>query len=399
MIRGMSVGTKKRRRRGATLPFTLPDVGEGEIAAVVEALRSGWLTTGPRTKEFERQFAARIGVEHAVAVNSGTAALHLALEAAGVGRGDQVIVPTYTFTASAEVVTYLGAEPVLVDVRSSDLNIDPERVEAAITEKTRAVIGVDLAGIPCDWQTLRDIADRHGLILVDDAAHALPSSLNGRLIGTWADLTAFSFYATKPLTTAEGGMLVTNGQQWAQRAAMMSLHGISHDAWRRYEGLGRWFYEVGEAGFKYNLTDVAAAMGLVQLARLDEMTGRRAEIAGRYVQAFSRHPELHVTDVTSDRETSWHLFILRLDLERLSGSRADFIDSLAARKIATSVHFIPLHLHPYWSRALAHQQLSLPVAEREYERALSIPIYSRMSDQDVEDVISAVESTIEERRR
>ena len=242
-----------------SVPFARPDIGEAEIAAVVEVLRSGWLTTGQVSKRFEAAFAARVGAARAVALNSGTAALHLALEAAGVGAGDEVLVPTYTFTASAEVVHYVGARPVLVDVRAEDLNIDVAAAEAAMGPRTRAIIGVDIGGQPCDWHLLRDLTAGREIVLVDDAAHALPATLRGRLIGRWADLTAFSFYATKTLTTGEGGMLVTDRAEWAERAEVMSLHGISHDAWDRYARAEGWRYEVIAAGFKYNMTDADVA--------------------------------------------------------------------------------------------------------------------------------------------
>jgi perosamine synthetase len=383
----------------AFIPFSQPDITQAEINAVVDVLRSGWLTTGPRTFEFELAFARYLGVAHAVACNSGTSALHLALDAVGIERDDEVIVPTYTFTASAEVVRYFGARPVLVDVGADDLNIDVDAAERALTERTRALIGVDIGGQPCDWHRLRSLADRRGLRLIDDAAHALRSTLRGLPIGRWADLTVFSFYATKPLTTGEGGMLVTEVTDWAQRARTMGLHGISKDAWKRYSAEGSWYYEVIAAGYKYNMTDIAAAIGLVQLSRLDAMQSRRGAIAARYTEAFNTLPEVQIPAASNDRTTSWHLYLLRLHLDRLRCDRTEFIAELKSRGVGTSVHFIPLHLHPYYRDTLGHEPGDFPVAYGEYLRVVSLPIYSRMSDQDVSRVIDSVMEVIARQRR
>lgn len=372
------------------LPFARPDVGEAEIDAVAEVMRSGWLTTGPRTMEFEAAFAEYLGAAHAVACNSGTSALHLALEALGVGPGDEVIVPTYTFTATAEVVRYLGARPLLVDVNPVDLNIDVGAAEAAITDRTTAIIGVDVGGMPCDWPALRRLADRKKVALVDDAAHALPGRLAGVSVGRWADLTAFSFYATKTLTTGEGGMLVTQNTKWADRARVMRLHGIAQDAWDRYSERGSWYYDVVAAGFKYNMTDMAAAMGLVQLGRLETTTERRREIADIYQQGLRENQFLRLPGAPDRATVSWHLYLLRLELERLSVDRAEFIRLLKQRSIGTSVHFIPLHRHPYYRDALGCRAEMFPVAESEFQRVISLPIYSLMTDVDAGDVVSAV---------
>ena len=312
-------------RREHPLLFSQADYGEAELQAVTEVLRSGWLTTGPRVKQFEQEIARYVGAEHAVAVSSGTAALHLALDAIALQPDDEVIVPTYTFTATANVARYFGARPVLVDVRADDLNLDLAAVERAIGPRTRAVIGVDFGGQPCDWHLLRPLAERHGLVLVDDAAHALSSRLQGRPIGAWADMTMFSFYVTKPLATGEGGMLVTDNPEWADRVRTMALHGMSRDAWKRYTAAGSWYYEVIAPGFKYNLGDLAAALGLAQFTRLEAMSARRAEIAARYRAAFSDLPELQLPTLHPDRTTSWHLYPLRLHLERLRCDRAAFI--------------------------------------------------------------------------
>jgi perosamine synthetase len=379
--------------------FARPDITDAEVEAVVRVLRSGWLTTGPETKRFEAGFAKRVGSRHAIAVCSGTAALHLALEAAGIGPDDEVIVPTWTFTASAEVARYLGAKPVIVDVRADDLNVDTSAVERAITKRTKAIVGVDIGGQPADWHLLRDIARARGIVTVDDAAHALPATLRGELIGKWADLTAFSFYATKTLATGEGGMLVTENDRWAERVRVMALHGISHDAWNRYTAAGTWRYEVVAPGFKYNMTDVAAALGNVQLARLDEMQRRREEIAGRYNDAFAEDDALEPPTVRADRASAWQLYILRLRLETLRSDRGAIIEQLKARGIGTSVHFIPLHLHPYWRDTYRLRPEDFPVATREFARVISLPLYSAMSDDDVAAVIEAVRAVVREDRR
>jgi perosamine synthetase len=385
-------------KRSTRLPFALPDISDAEIEAVTRVLRSGWLTTGPVTKEFEASFAERIGVRHAIALNSGTAALHLALDAIGLGRMDEVIVPDFTFTATAEVVRYFDAKPVLVDINAEDLTIDVEAAEQAITERTRAVIGVDIGGQPCDWPALRGLAKRHALQLIDDAAHALPSALAGRPIGQWADLTAFSFYATKTITTGEGGMLVTDDPVFAERARTMSLHGIGRDAWKRYSAEGSWYYEVLAPGFKYNMTDIAAAMGLVQLRRLDEMTARRQRIAAMYTEALNDLEEVELPAIRSGSSSCWHLYPLRLNLGLLRCDRASFIGELAAENISTSVHFIPLHLHPYYRQTYGYQHGDFPVSSREYSRIVSLPIYSRMTDDDAQDVTSAVKRAVRRNR-
>ncbi len=385
--------------RDERLPFHRPCVEEDEIAEVVETLRGGWLTTGPRVKRFEQEVAAYVGAKHAVALNSATAALHLALDAIGLRADDEVIVPVYTFTASAEVVMYFGARPVLVDVDPTTLNIDPAAVEAAITERTRAIISVDLGGVPCDYDALRVIAARHNLPVIDDAAHAIPSSYKGRPIGSVADLTAFSFYVTKPLATGEGGMLLTDDDGYAERARIMSLHGMSRDAWKRYTAEGSWYYEIVAPGFKYNMTDVAAALGLRQLTKQGRFRDERLSIARRYDAAFGKLPELQTPTVPADMETSWHLYVLRLNLDMLTADRACVIDALAAENVATSVHYIPLHLHPAYRDRYGFVPDSYPIAYREYRRALSLPIFPGMTDRDVDDVIEAVRKVIGHYRR
>jgi len=386
--------------RKAFLPFALSDVGETEIAEVAAVLRSGWLTTGPRVKKLETEVAAYVGARHAVAVNSCTAAMHLALVAIGLESGDEVIVPTYTFAATAEVVRYFGARPVPVDVDPTTLCIDPAKVEAVVNSRTRAIIPVHLAGLAAAMDEIRAIAARHGLKVVEDAAHALPTKYKGRMVGTLSEFTCFSFYATKTLTTGEGGMVCTDNEEWAERCRVMSLHGISHDAWKRYSAEGSWYYEIASPGFKYNLTDIAAAMGLVQLRKANRMHARRTQIAERYTAAFQAMPELEPPPgAAPDGQHSWHLYMLRLNLDRLSINRAQFIEELKRLNIGTSVHFIPLHLHPYYRKTYGYKPEDFPIAYREYQREISLPIYSKMTDDDVQDVIDAATDTVGRHRR
>ncbi|HVK76159.1 MAG TPA: DegT/DnrJ/EryC1/StrS family aminotransferase, partial [Kofleriaceae bacterium] len=375
--------------RASFLPFALPDVGDEEAREVTEVLRSGWVTTGPKVREFEQQFAAYVGARHAVAVNSCTAALHLALEAIGLGPGDRVVTTPYTFAATAEVIRYFQATPVFVDVEPTTLNLDPARLDAAMAG-AKAVIPVHVAGEPCRLAEIQAIAARHGAKVIEDAAHALPTRLGGRLIGALSDVTCFSFYATKSMTTGEGGMLCTDDDAVADRCRIMSLHGISRDAWKRYMADGSWYYEIVAPGYKYNLTDLAAALGVVQLRKVDAMWARRRDIARRYHDAFAGLAELERPHFDPAHQHAWHLYMLRLHLDRLGLDRAAFVTELKRRNIGASVHFIPLHLHPYYRETYGYRPEDFPVAWREYQREVSLPIYSRMTDADVDDVIAAV---------
>ncbi len=373
-----------------SIPFHVPDIGEAEIAAVVETLRSGWLTTGPKVRAFETAFAEYIGVPHAVAVNSCTAALHLALDAIGLREGDEVLVPTMTFAATAEVVSYFRARPVLVDCLPDTLNIDPARVEEAITPRTRAIILVHYAGHACDMDAIVEIARRRGLFVIEDAAHALPAGYKGRKVGTLGDIACFSFYATKTLCTGEGGMLVT--ANFAERARIMSLHGISKDAWKKYSADGSWYYEILQPGFKYNVTDIAAALGLVQLSRCDQMREQRCRVARIYDAEFKHSPQIETPAVYPDVQHSRHLYPIRLNLERLRFDRARFIDLMRERGIGVSVHFIPLHLYPYYRDKFGYRPEDLPNASDAYSRIISLPIYPAMSDRDAQFVARTARS-------
>jgi dTDP-4-amino-4,6-dideoxygalactose transaminase len=383
------------------LPFARPSITDREKAAVLEVLDSGWLTTGPRTKAFEAAFAEFVGAPHAVALNSATAALHLALEALGVGEGDEVIVPTWTFAASAEVVAYLRGRVVLVDVDPVTLSITPEHALAAVTPRTKAVIAVHFAGREHEVDRLVAALEPLGIPVVEDAAHALPTRierLGGRLAGTIGRAGAYSFYATKTITTGEGGMLVTADEALANRARQMSLHGISRDAWKRYAAGGSWYYEIEDAGFKDNMTDMAAALGLVQLSRADELLAARRALVERYRAGFAAAGVLDVLDLPEDapdRSHAWHLFVVRLHLDALTLDRAAIIDALGIAGIGTSVHFIPLHKHPYHRRVGGWAPEQFPVAEREYPRAISLPLWPGMTDADSDRVISGLATILE----
>lgn len=385
--------------RETFLPFALPDIDHREVEAVSAVVASGWLTTGPKTVEFERRFAEYLGVKHAVAVNSATAAMHLALEAIGLKRGDEVITSTFTFAATAEVVRYFDATPVLVDIDADTLNIDPAAIEAAVTPNTRAIIPVHVAGQAADLDAVHAIARRHDLRVIEDAAHALPTRYKGRLVGGISDMTAYSFYATKTLATGEGGMITTDDDTWADRCRVMRLHGISKDAWKRYTSEGSWRYEIVAPGFKYNLTDMASALGLVQLDKLEMMNARRVAIAARYDAAFGGDPALRIPPRYAESTHPFHLYIVRLELDALTIDRAEFIAQLRARNIGASVHWIPLHMHPYYVETYGYTPESLPVAAREGMRVISLPIYSKMSDADVDSVIAAVLAVAAQHRR
>lgn len=381
------------------IPFHVPSIGEEEIAEVVEVLRSGWLTTGPRVRQFEEAFAAHVGARHAIAVNSGTAALHLALEAVGIGPGDEVILPTYTFAATGEVVTYQGARPVLADCRPDTFNIDATTIEPLITAKTKAIMPVHIAGQPCDMDPVTELASAYRLHVIEDAAHALPAGYKGKMIGAIGDLTAFSFYATKPITTGEGGMVTTTRDDYAARMKQMSLHGLSDDAWNRYTDKGHWYYEILDFGFKYNLTDLAAALGIQQLRRSDDFYKRRREIARMYSEGFSDLETCAIPHEADYGTHAWHLYILQLNPAAVTGGRNEVIRSLGKQGIGTSVHFIPLHLHPVYRKRFGYRHGAFPIAERIFERAISLPIYPGMTDADVGRVIESVRGTLHALRR
>ena len=384
------------------LPFALPEIGEDDIAEVVDTLRSGWITTGPKAKRFEADFLAWLGdagddIEglHCIAVNSATAGLHLALEALGIGPGDEVITTTHTFTATAEVVRYLGADVKLVDIDPATLNIDPALVEAAITPATRAIIPVHYAGLAADMPAILAIAQRHGLKVVEDAAHALPSTSAGARVGTLASAaTVFSFYANKTITTGEGGMLVTRDAELARRARVMRLHGMSRDAFDRFTAkVPSWYYEIVAPGFKYNLTDIAAALGIHQLKKAHAFAQRRAEIAALYHRALQGLPVILPPAAPAGDLHAWHLYVLRL-APQSPLSRDALIEHLFEQRIGCSVHYTPLHLHPYWRDRYGLSAVQFPHSQQAYEAMLSLPIYTSMTDADVLRVCAALRAVL-----
>ena len=375
------------------LPFALPEIGDEEIAEVVDTLKSGWVTTGPKAKRFETAFTEYLGDPslESIAVNSATAGLHLALEALGIGPGDEVITTTHTFTATAEVVRYLGADVVLVDIDPATLNIDPKAIEAAITPRTKCILPVHYGGLAADMPAILEIARRHGLKVVEDAAHALPTLCAGALVGTLqSDITVFSFYANKTMTTGEGGMIVTRHPELARRMKVMRLHGMSRDAFDRFTAtVPSWYYEIVAPGFKYNLTDIAASLGLQQLKRIDAFQARRIELATLLNAGLAGLPLILPPMPTAGNTHSWHLYVVRLT-DDAKVSRDAFIERLFASGIGVSVHYIPLHLQPYWRDRYALKPEQFPHSQHAFERMVTLPLYTRMTDADAARVCNAV---------
>jgi dTDP-4-amino-4,6-dideoxygalactose transaminase len=385
--------------RDTFLPPLAPCLGNEEYEEVLDTLRSGWLTMGPKTRRFEEAFAQYAGAKQTIAVSSCTAGLHLALVAGGIGPGDEVITTPLTFCSTANVIVHQGATPVLTDVRPDTMNVDPGEIERRITPRTRALLPVHLAGQPCEMDEIQALAKEHGLFLIEDAAHATGAEYRGRKIGTLGDVTVFSFYATKNLTTGEGGMICTEDEDLAEKMRILRLHGISQDAWKRYSDKGSWYYEVLLPGYKYNMTDIQAALGLHQLAKQGEFQRVRERYAQRYTEAFRDIPEVTPLQIKDHVRHSWHLYVIQLDLEVLTIDRGQFIEALRRENVGASVHFIPLHLHPYYRERYGFQRGDFPVAERAYERIVSLPLYPRMSERDVEDVIEAVTKVVSQNRR
>lgn len=402
------------------LPFALPDIGEEEINEVVQTLRSGWVTTGPKTKQFETEFTEylRSGANHllgphvvsgnleSIAVNSATAGLHLALEAIGLSEGDEVITTAYTFTATAEVVRYFNAHPVLVDIDPTTFNIDSSKIEEKITPKTKAIIPVHFAGLVCDMDPIIKLAKKYNLKIIEDAAHTLPSFYHGQMVGTFeTDFTVFSFYATKTITTGEGGMVVTKNPEYAKRCRVMRLHGINRDAFDRYTSKApSWYYEVVAPGFKYNLTDVASSIGIQQLKKANDFQKKRQQMAEYYMEQLSDMPILKppVGFTGSSNQLvaganlhSWHLFVIQLGPE-IKISREEFIQKMSDQGVGCSVHFIPLHLHPVWKKMYNFKPADFPKTMQVFERAVSLPLYTKMTQADQDRVISCIRKIVRE---
>ena len=382
------------------LPFALPSIGEEEIAEVVDTLRSGWLTVGPKTKAFEEAFAGYVGAPYAVAVNSCTAALHLALLGFHIGPGDEVITTPLTFAATANTIMMTGARPVFVDIDEATYNIDPALIEEAVTKRTKAIIPVHYGGLPADMDPIMKIAERYDLRVIEDAAHAAGAHYGDRRIGNVSEATCFSFYVTKTMTTGEGGMITTPHKDLADRLRMLSLHGLSRDAWNRYSQKGSWYYEIVDLGYKYNMTDLQASIGIHQLKQVDRFTARRRAMAVRYDEAFAGMPEIILPPHDGAKsEHIYHLYTIRLALDRLAITRDRFIEALRAENIGTSVHFIPLHLHPFYRKEFDFKKGQFPKTEALFGQIVSLPIFPKMTDQDVADVVSAVQKIINGSRR
>jgi len=375
--------------RKTFLSFSPPLIEEDEIKEVIDTLKSNWITTGPKTKKFEAEFRIYFNCSSSLALNSCTAALHTALVALGIGPGDEVITTPMTFCASVNVIEQVGAKPVLVDVEPDTLNIDPLKIEKAITPRTKAILPVHYSGHPFELDAINEIARRHNLFVIEDAAHALSAKYKGKFIGSTNNPVCFSFYATKNLTTAEGGML-TGEPEFIEKARIVSLHGMSRDAWKRYSKEGSWYYEVVFPGFKYNMTDIQASLGLWQLKKLERFQIRRREIVKMYNEAFSNEEALELPVERPHVEHAWHLYVIRLNLNALKIGRNEFIDELNKRNIGTSVHFIPIHLHPYYRDKYGFRPEDFPVAYSNYLRVISLPLCPKLTDQDVNDVIEAV---------
>jgi len=376
------------------IPFHKPYITDDEINEVVDTVKSGWWTTGPKVQKFENKFNQFIGSKKSVAVSSWTAAAHLALEAIGLKPGDEVIVPSVTFTATAEIVCYFNAKPVIVDVDQNTLNILPEAIEKSITPKTKAIIPVHYGGLPCDMDEILFLAKQKNIKIIEDAAHSLPAVYKDKKIGTIGDVTCFSFYVTKPLATGEGGMICTEDDEIADRCSIMRLHGINHDSWNRYTEEGSWFYEVISPGYKYNLTDIQASLGLAQLNKINMLWELRKIIAQKYDSVFNQNEFIKVPARLNDRESSYHLYSVQINTEALKISRADFIEELKKRGIGSSVHFIPLYRHPYYSKSYNLKTNNFPNSECVFPKLVSLPIWPGMAENQVDRVIETVISVL-----
>jgi UDP-4-amino-4,6-dideoxy-N-acetyl-beta-L-altrosamine transaminase len=381
--------------RNNFLPFARPLIEKEDIEEVVNTLNSDWLTTGPKTHLFEEEFAKYIGCKYAVAVNSCTAALHISLAALGIGKGDEVITTPYTFVSTVNVILQQGARPVLVDIKPDTFNINPDLIREKINDKTKAIIPVHFGGQPCEMGKIMKIAKDNNLLVIEDAAHAISAEYEGRKIGTIGDATCFSFYPTKNMTTGEGGMVTINDEELKEKLKIWGLHGISKDAWRRYSAEGSWYYEIVCPGYKYNMTDIQASLGLHQLEKLNRFQRRREKIVKAYDEAFKDMKEITIPFVKDNIKHAWHLYVIKIVSEKLKINRNQFIEALKAENIGTSVHFIPVHLHPYYRDTYGFRRGDFPNAEYAFDRVISLPLFPKMNDKDVKDVIEAVRKIIE----
>lgn len=380
------------------IPYALPDVGEQEIEEVIDSIKSNWLSKGPKTVKFEENFAKYVGSKFAVGLNSCTAGLHLALKALDIGEGDEVITTPYTFAATVNTIIHVGATPILVDIDLKTMNIDVSKIEEKITSKTKAIIPVHFAGYPCEMNELKLLADQYKLYIIEDAAHAVHTQYKGKMVGSISDITCFSFYATKNLVTGEGGMITTNNEEIANRIRILSLHGMSKNAWNRYSDKGSWYYEIEEAGFKYNMTDIQAAFGLVQLNKIEDIQQKRTDIAQKYNKAFLSERGLQIPFDSSENRHAWHLYVLRIDSNEFVIDRDTFIEKLNKQGIGTSVHFIPIPMHPYYKN-LGYKIEEYPNAFYAFSQAISLPLYPKMSSEDIDYVIQKVKEVANEYRK
>lgn len=374
------------------LPYALPLIGDEEIEEIIDSIKSGWITTGPKTKLFEEKIKEYIGCKHAIAVNSCTAGIHLSLIASGISQGDEVITTPLTFCATANTIEHCGATPIFVDIDEKTFNIDPAKIEKAITPKTKAILPVHYAGQACDMEKIHQIAQKHNLLVIEDAAHAIGADYKTDKIGKDSYAASYSFYATKNLTTAEGGMLVTNNDELAEKCRVLCLHGISKDAWKRYTAEGSWYYEVIQPGFKYNMTDIQSAFGLHQLDRLNGFNQTRTEYAKMFNEAFSSIPEIQTPQEITPGKMIWHLYVIRLK----GVSRDLFIEKMKEKNIGTSVHFIPMHYHPYYKNKYDYKKGDLPITEKVFEEIVSLPLYPKMTKSDIDFVAISTIETIHE---
>ncbi|MFA9453121.1 MAG: DegT/DnrJ/EryC1/StrS family aminotransferase [Candidatus Aminicenantaceae bacterium] len=380
--------------RKTYLQFSVPTITQAEITEVVKTLKSGWLTTGKKARLLEERFAAYIGCKHAVTVASGTAALFLSLKVDGVGPGDEVITSPLTFISTANVVHHLGAKPVFADIDGETFNIDPERIAAAVTPRTKALLPVHYSGQPCDMGAIQKIARQHRLRVVEDAAHAMGAEYRGRKVGSRGNLTCFSMFPTKNITTGEGGIITLNDGRKAKRLKQLRLHGMSKDGWKRYAREGSWYYEVHEAGYKYNLADLNASLGLVQLAKLEAFNQKRRKLVERYIRRLAPIPGIRTVKVLPGMKSSWHIFPIHVDARELGLDRNHLVKALWERNIGTSVHFIPLHLQPFYQKQFGYKKGDFPVAEEVFAGILSLPLFPRMTLRDVDDVVAAIQHAV-----
>lgn len=381
------------------LPYCLPIIGDDEINEVIETLKSGWITTGPKTQKFEEMFKEYIGSKYAIALSSCTAGLHLSLVAYGIGEGDEVITSPFTFASTANVIVHQRAKPVFVDIDRETYNIDPEKIEDKISDKTKAIMPVHYAGQPCEMDKIIKIAREYKIAVLEDAAHAVGSEYKGQKIGTIGDITSFSFYVTKNMTTAEGGMVTTDKEELANDIRIWRLHGMSKGAWKRYSSKGSWYYEILFPGYKYNMTDIQASLGIHQLSKLEDFLRAREKLAKKYTKAFSDMPEIVEPSVKKHMRHAWHLYPVQVNTDLLRTNRDKFIEALRAENIGTSVHFIPLHRHPFYQKTFGFKRGDFPVADHIYERIVSLPLYPRMSMDDLDDVVKAVKKIVEYYRK